>query len=86
MMGPGARSWGAGGGGGTYNGAVGPQSLHGTAPCVQVTGLHEFLSPTQGNLNLLGSSDFQMLPARASWELTSRSRPLGLPQVLPIWP
>ena len=55
-MWPGSLSWGAGSGGWTYNGAMGPQSLHRTAPCVQVTGLHEFLSPTQGTLNLPGSS------------------------------
>ena len=47
---------GVGGGGWTYNGAMGPQSLHMTAPCVQVTRPHAFLSPIRGNLSLLGSS------------------------------
>ena len=46
----------AGGGGWTYSGAMGPQSLHMTALCVQVPGPHAFLSPIRGNLSLLGSS------------------------------
>ena len=49
QLGAGCRGW-------TYNAAMGPQTLHMTAPCVQVTGPHAFLSPTRGNLTLLGSS------------------------------
>ena len=49
QLGAGCRGW-------TYNAAMGSQTLHTTAPCVQVTGPHAFLSPTRGNLTLLGSS------------------------------